>query len=631
MDSLPVGLIASLRTVSQILTAGIAITAFSLLLYSLTFNLKERVARSFAVITLCVVIVYTAEAIGSAASDVWQIEFWLRIQWVGAILMPAAFFNFSDALLATTGKPSRGKRTWVVRLTYLTSFGFLVLLPFSTLTGPVIVFSKGVAHLQTTPLTSLFNLFYLCSMVLSWINFSRAYRRTITPTSRRRMSYLVSAAIAPALGAFPPLMVGSQLAAEHPTIFWLLSVLSGILVGTMVVAMAYSVAFFGVPWPDRVVKTRLFKWLMRGPVTASITLGLVTIVRRAGEMFGTSYSALVPIVMASAILLMEYLITLFAPFWEKILLFGKDDSDIDLIRQLEDRLLTKNDLKQFMEMILASVCDRLQAKGAYLIAMNSEGLEQVVTIGRTNIEGTLESKQLLEMVSHEDDLPDIFKWGEDFLIPLFKNGDSPKEVMGLLGISGASVEFSKYQMQDLNILVERATLALKDRRAQQQIYNSLQDLAPQVDLIQRIRAAGYVDKEGILEGNPPVPSEDLTIWVKEALTHYWGGPKLTESPLLQFKVVQDAVEAHEGNQANALRSILKEAIERTRPEGERRFTGEWILYNILEMKFLEGRKVREVALRLAMSEADLYRKQRVAIEAVSKEILDMEAQARHVQ
>jgi hypothetical protein len=46
------------------------------------------------------------------------------------------------------------------------------------------------------------------------------------------------------------------------------------------------------------------------------------------------------------------------------------------------------------------------------------------------------------------------------------------------------------------------------------------------------------------------------------------------------------------------------------------------------MKFVEGRKVREIALRLAMSEADLYRKQRVAIEAVAKVIADMEVQAR---
>ena len=42
------------------------------------------------------------------------------------------------------------------------------------------------------------------------------------------------------------------------------------------------------------------------------------------------------------------------------------------------------------------------------------------------------------------------------------------------------------------------------------------------------------------------------------------------------------------------------------------------------MKFIEGRKVRDVASRLAMSEADLYRKQRIAIEAVAKAIFEME-------
>jgi hypothetical protein len=41
-------------------------------------------------------------------------------------------------------------------------------------------------------------------------------------------------------------------------------------------------------------------------------------------------------------------------------------------------------------------------------------------------------------------------------------------------------------------------------------------------------------------------------------------------------------------------------------------------------KFLQGRKVRDVAMKLAMSEADLYRKQRVAIEAVAETIANME-------
>ena len=53
-------------------------------------------------------------------------------------------------------------------------------------------------------------------------------------------------------------------------------------------------------------------------------------------------------------------------------------------------------------------------------------------------------------------------------------------------------------------------------------------------------------------------------------------------------------------------------------------TGEWILYNILELKFIQGQKVRDVARRLAMSESDLYRKQRVAIENVAKAVSEME-------
>jgi ribosomal protein S7 len=122
-------------------------------------------------------------------------------------------------------------------------------------------------------------------------------------------------------------------------------------------------------------------------------------------------------------------------------------------------------------------------------------------------------------------------------------------------------------------------------------------------------------------------SVDLSGSVKDALSHFWGGPKLANSPLTHLKIVQDALDEHDGNTVKAMRTILRQAIERVRPEGERRFTAEWILYNILDLKFLEGRKVREVAMRLAVSEADLYRKQRIAVEAVSQAIIEMEKQA----
>jgi hypothetical protein len=630
-ESWQTGLLVSLRTINQILAAGIAITAFSLLLYSLTFNLRDRITRSFALILICVAIVFTAEAIGSTSTGDLEINIWLRLQWVGIIFLPATYMHFSDAVLTTTGKPSMGKRRWAIRLLYLFSLCILALLPTQLLLGSVVLDEQPAAHLQPTTLTDLFVLYYLLIMLLSWVNFARAFRRTTTATSRRRMVYLIVSALAPALGCFPFLLFGSSLAANHPLFFWCVAVIMNIAVGALLVLMAYAVAFFGVPWPDRVVKSRLFKWLMRGPVTASLTLALTTIVRRSGLFYGVSYSALVPIVMVSTILLMEYLITLFAPIGERFLFYGKDREDLLALKRLEDRLLTNNDLSQFLEMILAAVCDRLQAPGAYIVALNSEGLELVVTTGKTRFDNPSVSNGLLEMVTTEKELPEIFTWGNDCLVPLpDPESGEINEMVGLLGITDVGgIKPDDEQTQALSLLSTRAALALRDRKTQRQIFQSLENLSPQVDLIQRMRAAGRYDENSLLNDGLPLPPQDVIQWVKDALTHYWGGPKLTDSPLMQLQIVQDALRTHEGNYSNALRAILREAIERVRPEGERRFTAEWILYNILEMKFLEGRKVRDIASRLAMSEADLYRKQRIAIESVAKTIYDMENQARN--
>jgi hypothetical protein len=68
------------------------------------------------------------------------------------------------------------------------------------------------------------------------------------------MRYLITGALAPILGAYPFLLFGSGLAANHPLLFWLVAVSNNFLVVVLLVIMAYSVAFFGVSWPDRVVK-----------------------------------------------------------------------------------------------------------------------------------------------------------------------------------------------------------------------------------------------------------------------------------------------------------------------------------------------------------------------------------------
>ena len=110
---------------------------------------------------------------------------------------------------------------------------------------------------------------------------------------------------------------------------------------------------------------------------------------------------------------------------------------------------------------------------------------------------------------------------------------------------------------------------------------------------------------------PPSPDgllqdPEFSNMVRDALNHYWGGPKLTESPLLQLEVVQRELEEHGNNPVSALRAILTEAIEQQKPDGQRSLTTtEWILYNILDLKFVQGRRVRDVARRLAMSESCL--------------------------
>jgi hypothetical protein len=270
----------------------------------------------------------------------------------------------------------------------------------------------------------------------------------------------------------------------------------------------------------------------------------------------------------------------------------------------------------------------MQMPGAYVAAFNSDGLKLVVKVGKTFFDRENENTDLSRFFPDGGDFYELFQWGNDILIPLYdQNDDGEMNMLGILGIAQGAVEsLDDDQLEEVNTFSERIALALKDRRLQEQVFQSLGELSSQAAFIQQMRAVGRFDQSQVLPLAETSGKTDFSQWVKDALTHYWGGPKLTDSPLMKLKVVQEKTESVEGNSSNALRAILREAIERTRPEGDRRFTGEWVLYNILEMKFLEGKKVREIALRLAMSEADLYRKQRVAIEAIAKEIIEMENQ-----
>ena len=626
-------ILVGITTLNQILTAGIAISAFSLLIYALTFNLRDRVARSFAVIMASVVVIFTTEAIQSSVDTLDLVELFLRLQWLGIIFLPPAYLHLSDALLVTAGRPSRGRRRWAVRLVYLLSVGFVVIWGMGYLVGGLVSNQLPAPHLQRTIWTEIFTIYYLILMLLAGVNFIRAYQRMLTRSGRRRMLYLMAGATAPALGSYPYLLFGSSIAAENPLFFWITATLINFGVGALIITMAYAVAFFGVSWPDRVVKSRLFKWIMRGPVTASFTLAVMTIVRRAGEIFGVEYNAGVPVLTVATILLLEHLITLVAPIWERALFFGRDRAELTLLQNIEERLLTQSDLRQFLESILAAVRDHMQSPSAFIAALDGDQPTLLISAGKPFAERE-NLGQAVEQLDHENGHRE-YLWNDTWILPLRQRRsedldlDQEPPLLGLLGV--ASTDRQKQvetdQLNALWRLADRAALALEDRQLQQRVLRSLEDLEPQAELLQRMRAMSRYDTKTNLLAEEITIDTDMAEWVREALNHYWGGPKLTDSPLMQLRIVQDtAREEHEGNMPNALRAILKRAVEQVRPEGERRFTTEWILYNILDLKFIEGRKVREVAARLAMSEADLYRKQRVAVEAVAKSILEMDNQ-----
>ncbi len=395
--------------------------------------------------------------------------------------------------------------------------------------------------------------------------------------------------------------------------------------------MTYTVSFFGLLWTDRQIKSRLFRWLLRGPFTVAIVLGLTTIARRYGELQGEAYSFYVPIVMVGGFLLIQYAINIFSPYIEKSFFWGDDRKDLEAIQSLQDRMLTNRDLHQFLETTVALISDRLPVSGGFIALLEGQNVVKTVSAGdQKAIEDIDVSDQFIKQVQENlGEQEGLIEWDGLYLVPLeFAFEDEKSRLLGLGGfVKNDNREVEDEDKEAILQLAERATLAIKDHALQKQVLQSLSALQTEVDYLQNLRAATSFNVEKLKNFQQPELPEGMSTWVKDALTHYWGGPKLTNNPLMQFKVVEEKSGNQDGNRTNALRTVLTEAIEMTKPSGERKFTSEWLLYNILELKFLQGKKVRDVARKLAVSEADLYRKQKIAIEGIAQKIADMEANA----
>ena len=633
MKNYSVWLIPVLRTISEALIAGVAISCFSVFLFLLGYLRKEVLARVFTVILALLAGIFTANAF-SLTTD--SIEFFSAMQlaqWSGFFLVYAGFFHFSLTILAMTGAKLRRVRMFATIAVYLTAASLVYLL----LTGRIFVDPKLFASGGTITgfgdfqpwiwvWTGLILIGCITILIL-------AVSRTKTKTSRRRMRYLLISSITVQVSTTLSVFAGFRFKISALWWYWPLSVFAYLGLLSMIFLMAYAVVTFCVTWSHRVVRLRLIEWVLRGPVTASVTLILVTLVRRTAKVLAINSEGLTSLLTVVSILLLQYFITVLTPLMRRNNYSGYGHEDYEMLSELENMMIFRAEMETYLESLCSVICDKLQVSGAFVVVGGVSGQpESIITAGLISNE---QRKAIYAFaaermaVSSELESDTVSCSGGFAYLPIeypIAGNDDPY----FLALIGTVVSDGAHDSSIQEVLLSAAVdcaQVLWQRRYYARTVRTLEGISEN-ELNQRYRTVSLLNPEvGFGAGTPPLPS-DVTLWVRDALTHYWGGPRLSESPLLSWKIVGMETGESDGNRINALRKVLRDAIEKTRPDGEPSISLEWTLYNILILKFIEGRKVKEIVRRLAMSEADFYRKQKVAIEEVAKHLSAAENEAR---
>ncbi|GAB4552952.1 MAG: histidine kinase N-terminal 7TM domain-containing protein [Anaerolineae bacterium] len=635
------------REINEVLTAATVIVAVSMLLYNLTHGPRDRVAWASSVLLACVSAIYLGDVFVALSRDAATIEGWSRFQWIGLAFAPAALFHLSDALLATTGLISRGRRRRVTRILY--AFG--VLFTLMAWVSDFIVRDLLLQPLEMMQAGSLFPLYivyYLLSALFAFNNVLRARRRCFTRATHRRMSYLLVALIAPMAGIFPYSLLFNRPSIDSAPVMWSLINIGNIGVILMLVFMAYPLAFFGPKKPERIIKAELLNFMLRGPVTGIAVLVVILFVPRV-VLFGIPGSAVMPFFAVASVMGLQWFYTIAIPFLERRLIYTADQDQARQIQELSQHLLTQADGKQLLEATLAAVCDYLRVSSAFVVSINGEArIEQVVgslqppadQITVPTFTSLFPSKNGQSEIDGGRQNTELVAWQSFWLVPLRSGRQMQRgRLIGVMGIWARSPEpnLQAEETAVFTILYQRAARVLDDMRFQADLFARVEDIIEEssvAGLESSTMRYGNAEEAARLSKvsesvNHPLPTEndEFTELIWSALRDYWGGPRLTDPRLLKLHQVELALAENENNPVKTVRVVLTKAIEALKPEGPRSMTArEWTLYNILDLRYVQGKKVRDTARSLALGDADFYRKQRIAVESVAQMILEREHQ-----
>ncbi len=612
--------------VNDVLTAGVAATAFALGLYLFFYNRESRVARAFIGLLGCVSLVYLTDLLLTNIASLERAALLLRWQWVGIAFTPPLYLEFVRSIRLSVRRDPFFP--WLQPLGFALSAVVAGLALFTDQVVRDVATTAGATHLRPGPFFYPFALLFAATALWGLRETLTARRLCYTNAARRRMAYLSAGFIAPAMGVFPYMLLSSWPESVPGILLWLFLILGNVAVATMLVMMAYGVAFIGALTPNRLIKHRLVRFLLRGPLTVIVALIAFGVGLMLEPRLGLSQHTLSLVALACAVILAQLGVELAKPLID-LALYRAGQAEVAQVQELSQRLLTTADLQQFLENVLAAMCELLRSAGGFLALLEDGDLRWDVWCGLRDVpEGVAELP--LSEVTEATRQDRFVMWDGYWVVPLYDKGGH--DLLGLVGLRSpeSTLPLTADQTAWLDQLVLQARAALEDRRLQQVVFRAFAPLLPEFQDIHR--RGGVLRYTGdVVVGFSLIQSPELPQWIHDALAHYWGGPRLTENPLLDLEVVKRAAEAYDGNAVKGLRAVIGDALEQLRPSGDRKLTApEWLLYNILEMKFLRGQKVREVTRRLAVSESDLYRKQRIAIENLANIIADMEKETQEV-
>ncbi len=623
--------ISILVFLNELVTAGIAILAFSLAVYIFVNNFRSGVAWGFLALLGSLLIVYVGDLVVPYVTRTPSVQRWLRLQWLGIGLMPAAYLHLSDAVLRTSGYPSVRRRAAVIG-SYALSLFLVALAWFSNLLVRPGTYAPPISQMAAGPFFPFFAVYYALTILYGTYNVYLARQRALTETAKRRITRLAFAYTVPGLAVFPYLILTPQRGGMLVWLVYAITLGGNVLVALALVIMAYTVAYYGVLSYERVIKRNLIRFLLSGPGLAAAVVVVALTLMRLDSILNVPRQVLLVFSITGLIVVAQGMLNVLMP-WIDRLVYSQDRQELTWLEELERRLLTSSDLHQVLTNILMALCETMRTDRGFVAVIMDDAWRLQAAYGPVgDVLDTFTAQHLAEIVRTAQEVRVDTSWPfiphEGYLVaPLRAEGYGP--IIGLVGIAvQGPVPLSDEERERVRLLLQRAQAAVEDRYLQQQIFALVRETIPTIVRLQQVHGSPRMD------GHVPLTSpaieaseEDFVRWVWDALRHFWGGPKLSENPLLDLQVVAEEAEASGAHRTRALQNVLLRAIERLRPEGHRQMTtSEWLLYNILDLKFVQGKRVREIARRLAMSESDLYRKQRVAVAEVARILREMEVE-----